>query len=98
MMKKNRKQATVELPYNSINPSKIMLSERGHSQKGYMLHDSMYTIFQKRKNYRNGNQLSTCQELGWRAESFLQRAIREIFCYATILCCDWREKYRKINL
>lgn len=81
---KKKKETTVEFTYNSMNLKEhITLNERSHTHKGYILHDSIYTIFQKRQNCKNGNQISTWQELAVRAANFIKRH-KGSFCYVTL--------------
>lgn len=42
----------------------IMLSEKNSLSKGYALYDPIHITFLKWKNYRDGEDITGCQELG----------------------------------
>lgn len=58
-------QKVIQKPY-------VFLSEIRQSKKHYMLYDSKFTTFPKRRNYRQSKHITGC--LNWRKEREMGRA------------------------
>lgn len=73
-----------------------MLSEKSYFQKvTSCIHTNViYMTFLRRQNYGDEEQISGCQELGWRKESF---GVMELFCILIMMMATQIYTFVKIH-
>lgn len=79
-----------------LNSKDIMLSERNQSFKDYMLYDSVYVTFSRRQIYRDGEQISDCQELCMTESLSVRDGMKRFWGAKAVLCADYEEGVYKL--
>ena len=66
--------------------------------QSYIVYNTVYIIFFKRKNYQNRDQTTDCQRMGWDKAHYKGKIQRNLFCVMKAPSCLLREIHDSLNL